>query len=89
MSSKNWISEVELKVEVRPTPGTASCRGTPTASLVNDNLDTKKVVAFNDVSFGGKCVAATVKAESVSSAGPGVTTHTLCYYAGVNDDQFY
>jgi hypothetical protein len=53
-----------------------------------DNYDTKKLAAIEDpehTTLGGKCASVTRVASHVTSQG--ITTHTSCYYAGVDGDE--
>jgi hypothetical protein len=84
MSSKSNISEIKLSVRVLPNAGT-TCTGTATATRISDNFDTKKVAALEGFTFTNRCVEVQVDAENLTTQG--VTVHTMCYYAGVNDDE--
>ncbi|MDI1444555.1 S8 family serine peptidase [Polyangium sp. 6x1] len=85
MSSKTDISEIKLSVRVLPNATGTTCSGTSTATRISDNFDTKKVAALEGFAFTNSCVEVTLDAENVTTQG--VTVHTMCYYAGINDDE--
>lgn len=88
---KDYISDVDLKLELySPNLLTGNC-GSPLGSLqatiTDTSRDNKSMVAFEAgaTTLNGRCPKLTVTPYWISSAG--VTTHTYCYYATTVDDQ--
>lgn len=84
MSGKSNISEVKMTVRIRPDANGTTCSGDPTATLISNTYDTKKLVALDGFTYTNRCVEVELEAENLSAQG--VTVHTMCYYAGATDD---
>jgi len=84
MSSKSNISKLKLTVRVLPSVN-GVCSGSAYLTRISNNYDMKKVAALQGYTFTDRCVEVTIDAENVTSQG--VNVQTMCYYAGVNDDE--
>jgi len=78
------VSEFALSVHLRPNTG-GSCSGTPVYTRTSDNYDLKKVVAFEGGSYTNLCVETELNWENVTTRG--LSVQTVCYFAGINDDE--
>ena len=89
MSTKNIVSDVYLRVQLRsPVGSECLTTGTGLGSPRQDSsFDIKHQVAFTtaDRSLDNVCAEFTLINEGVTSEG--LTTHTYCYYAGAEDDE--
>lgn len=87
LSSKTQTVEFKMTLNIRPNAGNTTCTGTPSHQRVSDNFDTKKLTALesaSSASFTGKCVEVVLEWENTGFLS--LTTHTACYYAGIDDD---
>lgn len=88
MSGKDDISKVDLEMRLRqPINGSCASVGATTATRIDATRDVKKMGAIEDqqATIGNRCLQITLDAEQVTSSG--VTAQTMCYYAGIDDDQ--
>jgi hypothetical protein len=89
MSSKQDISKIDLVMRLRqPVNGACSVGGgAVTATRSDQSRDLKKMGAIEDsqATLGNRCLEVTLENDHVTASG--ITTNTVCYYAGIDDDQ--
>lgn len=89
MSSKDDISKIDLVMRLRqPVGGVCTAgAGAVTGTRIDATRDVKKMGAIEDsqATVAGRCLEVTLENEHVTASG--ITTHAVCYYAGVDDDQ--
>ncbi|MEM9555838.1 MAG: S8 family serine peptidase [Acidobacteriota bacterium] len=90
MSSKDDISKIDLEMRLRQPLANGSCSasGAGYATRIDATYDIKKMTALEhggSINLAGKCPVITLDKEHVTSSG--ITTHTMCYYAGKSDDE--
>jgi hypothetical protein len=87
MSGQEFVSNVDLRVEVRePTAGACGNPGAVLSSREDTSFDIKSMVAFTstEAALGGKCV--NVVASPLQIVPPAVTSHVMCYASSIADD---
>lgn len=87
MSSKDDISKIDLEMRLRnAVNGSCNSVGSVRYTRIASSRDTKKVTVIEDghTTLAGRCLEVTLDKEHVTSQG--ITTHTYCYYAGIDDD---
>lgn len=81
MSSKSDISNIDLKISLY-TSSSGTC-GSLDHTVVDTSLDTKSMVSTLDAA--NRCLKVEVIPVGITSQG--ITTHTMCYYAGETEDE--
>lgn len=89
MSSKDFVSDVNLQLEVRaPVDGLCDIGGALVMSPPREDasFDVKSMVAITDTdtTLSGNCLHVVATAEQI--APPSVTWHTFCYASSIRDD---
>jgi hypothetical protein len=88
MSGKDDVSRIDLEMRLKqPIGGGCASVGATTAARIDASRDVKKMGAIEDsqATIAGRCLQVTLDVEHVTSSG--ITTHTMCYYAGRDDDE--
>ena len=81
MSSKSDVSNVDLKISLY-TSSLGPC-GSLDHTVTDSSLDTKSMVSTQDAA--NRCLKVEVIPVGITSQG--ITTHTMCYYAGETEDE--
>ncbi len=86
---KSDISNIDLRLRVRNPDGNGQCTsaGALISTLQDVSFDTKSMVAFESslTTLAGRCLEVTLDKVHVTPVG--ITTHTMCYHAGQQDDE--
>lgn len=87
--SKTQISDIDLRVDVKPFSNNACAPPEANALFSDDDPseDVKKMVAIrsSDFAIEGRCIRAVVTPQSVTSAG--INVYIACSFSGINDDE--
>ena len=86
--AKTDISDIDLTVTVRDPVCSPTCTCSSLGNLVvsstDASLDSKSMVAFDNITLAGQCVQVKLNPYFVTSAG--VTVNAFCYYSAAQDD---